>query len=105
MLRNTLKTGRKKLNPMRKEFVAQKIHFAIGRLFYEENREMFLVPGKRSLYGKIRNIEVRNMEEREVGRDGMLRRDVANLTKLNTAAIYVAGGARARALRSTFSAR
>ncbi|GFW33039.1 hypothetical protein TNCV_2109691 [Trichonephila clavipes] len=30
--------------------------FAIGRLFYEENRKMFLVPGK------VRNIEVRNME-------------------------------------------
>ncbi|GFV86175.1 histone-lysine N-methyltransferase SETMAR [Trichonephila clavipes] len=29
------------------------------RLFYEENREMFLVPGKTSLYRKIRNIEVR----------------------------------------------
>ncbi|GFU09004.1 organic cation transporter 1 [Trichonephila clavipes] len=31
----------------------------MGRLFYEENREVFLVPGKSSLHRKIRNIEVR----------------------------------------------
>ncbi|GFY02142.1 RNase H domain-containing protein [Trichonephila clavipes] len=33
------------------------MHFVIGTLLYEENREMFLVPGKSSLYRKIRNIE------------------------------------------------
>ncbi|GFU25346.1 hypothetical protein TNCV_3054101 [Trichonephila clavipes] len=37
------------------------MHFAIGRLFYEENREM--VPGKSSQYKRIRNIEVRYMEK------------------------------------------
>ncbi|GFT18979.1 hypothetical protein TNCV_3212171 [Trichonephila clavipes] len=30
--------------------------------FYEENREMFKIPGKSSLYRKIRNIEVRNID-------------------------------------------
>ncbi|GFX70418.1 hypothetical protein TNCV_4473521 [Trichonephila clavipes] len=38
------------------------MNLVIGMLFYEENREMFLVPGKSSLYRKIRNIEVRYME-------------------------------------------
>ncbi|GFW35619.1 kinesin-like protein KIF20A [Trichonephila clavipes] len=33
------------------------MRFAIERLFYEENREMFKIPGKSSLYRKIRNIE------------------------------------------------
>ncbi|GFX37587.1 hypothetical protein TNCV_3201111 [Trichonephila clavipes] len=35
------------------------MHFAVGRLFYEENREMFLVPGESSPHRIIRNIEVR----------------------------------------------
>ncbi|GFY36473.1 transposable element Tcb1 transposase [Trichonephila clavipes] len=39
------------------------MHFAIGRLFYEENREVFLVPGKSSLYRKNRNIELEVSEE------------------------------------------
>ncbi|GFU35228.1 hypothetical protein TNCV_4041631 [Trichonephila clavipes] len=39
------------------------MHFAIGRLFYEKNREMFLVPAKFSIR-KIRNIEIRYMEVR-----------------------------------------
>ncbi|GFT88361.1 hypothetical protein TNCV_5074561 [Trichonephila clavipes] len=38
------------------------MHFAFERLFYEEDREMFLVPGKGSLYRKIRNTDVRMME-------------------------------------------
>ncbi|GFY35793.1 hypothetical protein TNCV_4841701 [Trichonephila clavipes] len=38
------------------------MRFAIERLFFEENREMFRVPGKRSLYRKIRNIGVRYIE-------------------------------------------
>ncbi|GFU22503.1 uncharacterized protein TNCV_1304141 [Trichonephila clavipes] len=38
------------------------MHFAIERLFYEGNREMFLVPGKSSLHRKIRNAEVRDIE-------------------------------------------
>ncbi|GFS85817.1 hypothetical protein TNCV_2973601 [Trichonephila clavipes] len=33
------------------------MQFAIERLFYEENREMFSVPEKSSLYRKVRNIE------------------------------------------------
>ncbi|GFY17056.1 hypothetical protein TNCV_1088321 [Trichonephila clavipes] len=35
------------------------MHFAIEWLFYEENREMFLIPEKNSLYTRrrIRNIE------------------------------------------------
>ncbi|GFY24097.1 uncharacterized protein TNCV_1011501 [Trichonephila clavipes] len=33
------------------------MHFAIGRLFYEENHELFLVPVKSSLYRKICNID------------------------------------------------
>ncbi|GFW32288.1 hypothetical protein TNCV_674471 [Trichonephila clavipes] len=37
------------------------MHFAIKRLFYEENRK---VPGKCPLYRDIRNIEVRCIEVR-----------------------------------------
>ncbi|GFU26233.1 hypothetical protein TNCV_5106451 [Trichonephila clavipes] len=40
------------------------MHFTIERLFYEENCEMFMVPGKSSLYRKIRSIEVRYTEVR-----------------------------------------
>ncbi|GFX99179.1 hypothetical protein TNCV_2493601 [Trichonephila clavipes] len=40
------------------------MHFAIERLFYEENREKYLVPGKSSRYRKIRNMEVRYIEVR-----------------------------------------
>ncbi|GFT33442.1 hypothetical protein TNCV_3045521 [Trichonephila clavipes] len=38
------------------------MHFVIERLFYEENREMFKVPGKSSLHRKNRSIEVRYKE-------------------------------------------
>ncbi|GFX75118.1 hypothetical protein TNCV_3170451 [Trichonephila clavipes] len=38
------------------------MHFAIETLFYEENREMLKVPGKSSLYRKIRNIEAPYLE-------------------------------------------
>ncbi|GFV01084.1 uncharacterized protein TNCV_1010051 [Trichonephila clavipes] len=34
------------------------MHLAIERLFYEENCEMFKIPGKSSLYRNIRNIEI-----------------------------------------------
>ncbi|PRD32538.1 UNVERIFIED_CONTAM: hypothetical protein NCL1_20113 [Trichonephila clavipes] len=40
------------------------MHFAIETLFYEENHEMFKVPGKSSLDRKIRNMEVRYIEVR-----------------------------------------
>ncbi|GFW09495.1 transposon Tf2-6 polyprotein [Trichonephila clavipes] len=38
------------------------MHFVVGKLFYKENREVFFVPGRNSLFRKIRSIEVRNME-------------------------------------------
>ncbi|GFV84884.1 hypothetical protein TNCV_4298661 [Trichonephila clavipes] len=46
MSRNTLKMGSKKIEPQETKFVIWKILLAIGRLFYEENREMLLDPGK-----------------------------------------------------------
>ncbi|GFX68965.1 hypothetical protein TNCV_683241 [Trichonephila clavipes] len=37
------------------------MHIAIERLFYEESREMFKVPGKSSLFRKIRNRATRGL--------------------------------------------
>ncbi|GFX95245.1 hypothetical protein TNCV_848361 [Trichonephila clavipes] len=64
MSRNTSKIGRLKIESQENKFVIQKIYFAIGKSFYEENHEVFLVPGKSSLYRNIRNKEVRYMEKR-----------------------------------------
>ncbi|GFU57134.1 hypothetical protein TNCV_1779971 [Trichonephila clavipes] len=46
-----------------KKIESHEKQFAIVRLFYEENPEMFLVPGKSSICRKIRKIEVRDLEE------------------------------------------
>ncbi|GFV10020.1 DUF4817 domain-containing protein [Trichonephila clavipes] len=40
------------------------MHFAVERLFYEENREMFKAPGESSRYRKIPNIEARYITAR-----------------------------------------
>ncbi|GFT29120.1 hypothetical protein TNCV_3587351 [Trichonephila clavipes] len=40
------------------------MHFVIRRLFYEENRKMFFVPGKSSINREIREVEDRKKKVR-----------------------------------------